>query len=373
MNRKIECGRVEKRSPGIALGQRSCPGMFVYKKTGWYRFQGNWRPASSAGGFEASVRSRGRVLGRMHVDRIGVDESVSVVFPPERLADALADAPVDVVGVDGSGASLDGCDGVVTLETRETFLDLKWVHSIQAGVDRFPHDRFRDRGVVLTNSTGIHGDAVGETVAGFVLALARRLHEHVDSQGDREWDRPAWDDAWTVAGEQATVVGLGGLGRGVVDRLTGLGMDVVGVRRTPTPEPRVERVYTPAAIEEAVADTRFVVLAVPLTDDTRGLVDASVFDAMCDDAYLVNVARGGVADQAALVDALRAESIAGAALDVFETEPLPEDSPLWGMDDVIVSPHCAAYTRDYYRHVATILRESLDRIDAGEDPVNRVL
>jgi D-2-hydroxyacid dehydrogenase (NADP+) len=131
--------------------------------------------------------------------------------------------------------------------------------------------------------------------------------------------------------------------------LTGLGLDVVGVRRTPTPEPGVERVYTPAELDEAVADARFVVLAVPLTDDTRGLVDRGVFEAMREDA------------------------IAGAALDVFEAEPLPESSPLWGMDDVIVSPHCAAYTRDYYRHVATILRESLDRVTAGDDPVNRVL
>ena len=309
----------------------------------------------------------------MHVDRMGVDESVSAVFPAERLVDALADTSVDVEVVDGSASSLADCQAVVTLETRETFIDLSWVHSIQAGVDRFPHDRFRERGVVLTNSTGIHGDAVGETVAGFVLALARRLHEHVDNQGDREWSRPAWDEGWTVAGEQATVVGLGGLGRGIVDRLTGLGMDVVGVRRTPTPEPGVERVYTPAALDEAVADARFVVLAVPLSEDTRGLVDADVFDAMAEDAYLVNVARGGVVDQSALVEALRERSIAGAALDVFETEPLPESSPLWGMDDVIVSPHCAAYTRDYYRHVATILRESLDRLEAGEDPVNRVL
>jgi len=309
----------------------------------------------------------------MHVERIGVDESVSAVFPPERLVDALADTPTDIEVVDGSAASLADCEAVVTLVSRESFLDLEWVHSIQAGVDRFPQDRFRERGVVLTNSTGIHGDAVGETVAGFVLALARRVHDHVAAQGEREWSRPAWDEAWTVADEQATVVGLGGLGRGVVDRLTGLGLDVVGVRRTPTPEPGVERVYTPTELDEAVADARFVVLAVPLTDDTRGLVDRGVFEAMREDAYLVNVARGGVVDQSALVDALQEGAIAGAALDVFETEPLPESSPLWGMDDVIVSPHCAAYTRDYYRHVATILQESVQRVAAGEDPVNRVL
>jgi D-2-hydroxyacid dehydrogenase (NADP+) len=101
-------------------------------------------------------------------------------------------------------------------------------------------------------------------------------------------------------------------------------------------------------------------------------VDRDVLVAMREDAYLVNVARGGVVDQSALVDALEADAIAGAALDVFETEPLPESSPLWGMDEVIVTPHCGAFTRDYADHVAAIVRESVRRIRAGDDPVNRV-
>jgi len=309
----------------------------------------------------------------MELDCLGVDESVSTVFPPQVFVEGLADLPVEVRVVDGSAASLSGCQAVVTFEHREAFLDLAWVHSIQAGVDRFPADRFREAGVVLTNSTGVHGDAVGESVAGYVLALARRLHDHVASQQRREWSQPDWDGAWTVAGEQVCVVGLGGLGRGIVDRLTGLGLDVVGVRRTPTPEPGVDRVYPPADLEEAVADARFVVLAVPLTEETRGMVDADVLAAMRGDAYLVNVARGPVVDEGALVEALRDGTVAGAALDVFETEPLPEDSPLWDLEDVIVSPHCSAFTRDYYRHVATIVRESVHRVTDGEDPANRVL
>ena len=156
----------------------------------------------------------------MDIRVLGVDASVAAVFPPDRLVDALSDLPVEVRSVDGSADSLSDCGAVVTFDHREPFLDLAWVHSIQAGVDRFPHDRMREAGVVLTNSTGIHGDAVGETVAGFVLALARRLHEHAASQQAREWSQPGWDDAWTVAGEQACVVGLGSLGRGIVDRLT---------------------------------------------------------------------------------------------------------------------------------------------------------
>ncbi|MFB6136526.1 MAG: D-2-hydroxyacid dehydrogenase [Halobacteriaceae archaeon] len=308
----------------------------------------------------------------MNVERIGVDESVSALFPPRRLAEALSDVDPAVAVVDGSG-DLDGCQAVVTLAHRDSFLDLSWVHSVQAGVDRFPREEFRDAGVVLTNSTGIHGDAVGETVAGYVLAFARRLHEHVRNQRRREWSQPDWDGAWTVAGERACVVGLGSLGRGITDRLTGLGLDVVGVRRTPTPEPGVDAVYPPSRLAEAVSTARFAVLAVPLTDSTRGMVDAAVFEAMPDDAYLVNVARGGVVDRSDLVAALRDGAIAGAALDVFDAEPLPEDSPLWEMDEVVVSPHCAAFTRDYYRHVAALVRESSDRIRDGRDPVNRVV
>jgi len=309
----------------------------------------------------------------VQLNRLGVDESVAAIFPPERLVDALADGPVAVERVDGSAASLADCQAVVTFRHRDAFLDLDWIHSVQAGVDRFPHDRLREAGVALTNSSGIHGDAVGETVAGFVLALARRLHEYVANQGRREWSGPDWDEAWTVAGERACVVGLGGLGRGIVDRLDGLGLDVVGVRRTPAPEPGVERVYPSDELERAVADARFVVLAVPLTDRTDGMVDADALDAMREDAYLVNVARGDVVDQSALVEALETDAIAGAALDVFETEPLPESSPLWTMDDVIVSPHCAAITRDYYRHVAALVRESVRRVESGEDPANRVV
>lgn len=309
----------------------------------------------------------------MELHTLGIDESVSAVFPPEVLHNELEDLPVEIVVVDGSQESLEACEGVVTFVHRDSFFDVEWVHSIQAGVDRFPHERFRDAGIVLTNSTGIHGDAIGETVAGYILAFARRLHEHVRHQQQREWSQPEWDDAWTIAGETACVVGLGGLGSGIVDRLTGLDLDVVGVRRTPTPEPGVDTIYTPAALETAVSDVRFVILAVPLTEQTRGLVDEDILEAMRDDAYLINVARGHVVDQEALVNALETDRIAGAALDVFETEPLPESSPLWEMDEVIVSPHSGAFTWQYYEHVGDLVRENVIRIRNEDEPVNRVL
>lgn len=309
----------------------------------------------------------------MNLERLVVDESVSTLFPPEVLLDELDDTPIETTVFDDSTDILSPDQAVVTFEYCEAFLDSRWVHCVLAGVDQFPFRQFQDAGTYLTNSTGIHGDAIGETVAGYVLAFARRLYQHIENQQQRDWSQPDWDEAWTVDGETACVVGLGSLGRGIVDRLTGLGLDVVGVRRTPTPEPGVKEIYTPAHLQEAVSEARFVVLAVPLTDQTRGMVDGDIFAAMRDDAYFINVARGTVVDQNALVTALENGSIAGAALDVFETEPLPDSSPLWGMDDVIVSPHCGAFTRDYCSHVAALVDENISRIRDGDDLVNRVV
>jgi D-2-hydroxyacid dehydrogenase (NADP+) len=307
----------------------------------------------------------------MEIERLGVHDSVEMVFPPERLADELSDVVADVAVIDDAGVP--DCDAVVTFEHREAFLDLAWVHSIQAGVDRFPFDAFEAAGTVLTNSTGIHDTSVGQTVAGYMLSFARRLHRHRDHQREREWVQPAWDEPFTLDGETVCVVGLGTLGRGIVEHANGLGMRVTGVRRSGDPVDGVETVHTPDELEEAVAEARFVAVAVPLTDETEGLIGADELAAMSADAYLVNVARGPVVDQDALVAALQDGEIAGAALDVFDPEPLPTDSPLWDADEVIVTPHCSAFTRDYYRDIAGLVRENLGRIAAGEEFQNRVV
>ncbi|GAB3037023.1 D-2-hydroxyacid dehydrogenase [Natronobiforma cellulositropha] len=307
------------------------------------------------------------------LSRLGVHESVDAVFPAERLEQALADDPADldvaVVGDDGIG----DCDAVVTLEYREAFCDLAWVHSIQAGVDRFPLERLAEAGVVLTNSTGIHGRTVGETVAGYLLAFSRRLHDHAANQCAREWDQPAWDEAFTLPGTAACVVGTGTLGRGVADVLGALGVEVIGVRRSGEAVPGFEDVHPNEALLEAVGGVEFVIATVPLTAETEGLFDAAVFAAMDAESYFVNVARGGVVDEPALVEALESGAIAGAALDVFETEPLPADSPLWDAENVIVTPHCAAFTRDYYRDIAGLVTDNLERAAAGEALENRVV
>ncbi|NUB89870.1 D-2-hydroxyacid dehydrogenase [Haloterrigena sp. SYSU A558-1] len=308
---------------------------------------------------------------QFELERLGVHDSVEAVFPPSELADYLSDLPI-AVGVIGDD-EIAACDAVVTLEHREAFLEVDWVHSIQAGVDRFPFDEFEADDVILTNSTGIHDRWVGETVAGYLLSFARRLHVHVANQQERRWDQPEWDEGFTLSGTTACVLGTGTLGSGVAEVLGSLGVRVTGVRRSAEPVPGFEEVYATDDLLEAVTDAEFVIVTLPLTDETRHLVDADVFEAMRADAYFVNVGRGPVVDEAALIDALESETIEGAALDVFETEPLPEESPLWELDEVIVTPHCAAFTEDYFRAVGDIVRENVSRLESGEEFHNRVV
>ncbi|MDJ1432093.1 D-2-hydroxyacid dehydrogenase [Halostagnicola sp. A-GB9-2] len=305
------------------------------------------------------------------LDRLGVHESVSAVFPARVLVEHLEDLPLEVATI-GDDEIAD-YDAVVTLEYHDAMLECEWIHSIQAGVDRFPFEMLEAEGVILTNSTGIHGRSVGETVAGYLLAFARRIHDYAANKRDRRWDRPEWDEAFTLSGTSACVVGTGTLGTGVADVLGSLGVRVTGVRRSAEPLPAFDDMYATDDLLEAISETNFVIVTVPLTDETHHLFSTDAFVAMREDAYLVNVARGAVVDEPALVDALEADEIAGAALDVFETEPLPEESPLWELDDVIVSPHCAAFTRDYVLDVGEIVRENVDRLDGGEAFSNRVV
>jgi len=313
----------------------------------------------------------------MAVQRIGVHESTSIDFPFEVLRDELADVDPEFVPVrdDGAGADPASCDAFVTFTHQQRLLeaDPEWIHTTLAGVEAFPLDAYERRGVLLSNSTGLHGDSVGDTALGAMLALARRLHDFVANQQTRDWAFPAWDEGFTLPGERVCVVGLGAVGSGVASRCSALDMRVAGVRRSEDPVESVDDLYHPDDLDAAVADARFVVLCVPLTDRTEQMIGEAELATMREDAYLVNVARGEVVDEDALVAALEAGEIAGGALDVFETEPLPEDHPLWGFDDVIVTPHAAVANRDFHRDVAALVRENLARLDAGDELENRVV
>lgn len=306
------------------------------------------------------------------LDRLCVHESVEQKVPIEPFVAALDGLPVPVEIV-GDDAILDEADAVASYRPREVFLDAGWVHCLRAGYDEFDTAAYEAAGTPLTNSTGIHATTVGELAVGYMIMFARRLHVYRDKQGEGEWYEPAYDQPFTVEGESACVVGLGTIGRGVATRANALGMDVVGVRRSSESVPGVSTVYSPDELHTAIDDARFVVLAVPETPETERMVSTPEFERMRADAYLVNVARGSVVDENALVAALEDSIIAGAGLDVFRTEPLPDASPLWDFEEVILSPHQGSTTNRYHHDLAELTTEIFHQYQSGEPLRNRVV
>lgn len=308
---------------------------------------------------------------KQELGRLCVHESVGKKIPVEAFIETFDDLDVSTELV-GDGETYDETDAVASFTPRSEFLDAAWVHVIRAGYDEFDTDTYGAANVPLTNSTGIHGTTVGEIAVGYMLSLARLLHRYRDHQNDHDWYMPPYERPFTIEGERLCVVGLGTLGKGIARRADTLGMDVVGVRRSDDPVSGISTIYDPEALHEAIADARFVALAIPHTPATEGLMSTAEFETMRDDAYLINVARGSIVEEDALVTALESGTIAGAALDVFETEPLPEESPLWEMDEVIISPHKGSATNRYHRDIAAVVKENVRRFQSGEDLKNRV-
>ncbi|MFW5896028.1 MAG: D-2-hydroxyacid dehydrogenase, partial [archaeon] len=272
----------------------------------------------------------------------------------------------------GDGEAYGETDAVATYVPRPEFLDAGWVHCIRAGYDEFDTEAYEAAGVPLTNSSGIHDTTVSEIAIGYMVSLARLHHVYRDNQNERNWYTPDYERPFTVENERICVVGLGTIGRGIAERADALGMDVVGVRRSDESVPGVSEIFDPADLHDAIADARFVALALPHTPETEGLIGEPEFELMRDDAYLINVARGPLVVESALVDALETGAIAGAGLDVFETEPLPEDSPLWDFEDVIISPHKGSATNRYHLDIADLVRENVERYQSAEQLTNRV-
>ena len=233
-----------------------------------------------------------------------------------------------------------------------------------AGYGHLPVEAFEDHGVSVTTASGVHAPNIAEHVLGFLLAFCRRHHKGWRRQQRREWRSYPTRE---LAGSTVTIVGLGALGGGVVERLQGFDVDTIGVRHSPEQGGPTDEVLGTDDLHGALARTDHLVLTVPLTDETEGMIDAAAFDTLSSDAFVVNVARGPVIDTDALVSALRSNAIGGAGLDVTDPEPLPEDHPLWGFENVLITPHNAGHTPKYYERLADIVAENCRRVEeSGE-------
>ena len=230
-----------------------------------------------------------------------------------------------------------------------------------AGTGHLPLERLAEREVTVTNASGVHGPNIGEHVLGAILSFTRRFHVGARRQRRREWRHY---QAYELQGSTVTIVGLGAIGEAVASRLEPFDVETVGVRYSPEKGGPTDQVvgFDDEAFEAALARTDYLVLACPLTDETRGLIDEAAFVTLPPEAVLVNVARGPVVDTDALVKALRSNWIRGASLDVTDPEPLPEDHPLWTLENVQITPHNAGHTPKYYDRLAEIVAKNVERI-----------
>ena len=223
--------------------------------------------------------------------------------------------------------------------------NLRWLQVPSAGVERYCGDVYASDDVVLTNCSGIFGTDIAEYAVCAILMLMRHMKGYVLQSERHEWK--ALGPARSVFGSTAAVVGCGDIGRNVACRLKALGASCVrGICRGDGPRPGFDETYPVDEFAAALAGADIVVASLPITDATRGLIGAEWFEAMGEGSVFVNVGRGATVDQAALASALAGHGIGGAALDVFEAEPLPADDALWDMGNVIVTPHVAGWDDD---------------------------
>jgi phosphoglycerate dehydrogenase-like enzyme len=246
---------------------------------------------------------------------------------------------------------------------------LRWIQSISAGVEDLVSPALAAHGVILTNAAGVYDPGLAESVLGFLLAFSARLLE------DARLEPGAWPTGGVrlLRGTTALVVGAGSIGSEIGRSLASVGLRVRGLARTPrSAAPPFEAIRGPEDLLAELAMADHVVNVLPITDSTRGMFDAAAFAAMGPEAVFVNIGRGATVDESALIDALVARRIAGAALDVFEIEPLPAESPLWRMPNVLVSPHRAGDHDAWQTDVVALFADNLRRFVAGE-PLRNVV
>jgi phosphoglycerate dehydrogenase-like enzyme len=235
---------------------------------------------------------------------------------------------------------------------------LRWIHSPAAAVHQLIFSELVNSDIILTNAREVHGPVVAEHVVALIFSLAKKIPESVRLQEKHIWGQQIlWDElprVREVAGATAGLIGLGSIGGAVAKRAKALGMRVIAVREHPEKGSEgADAIFGPAQIDEVFRQADYIVLAVPLTAGTKAIVNAERLALMKPDACLINVGRGPLVDEPALAAALREKKIGGAALDVFPKEPLPADSPLWDVPNLLITPHTAALTDKLWeRHYA---------------------
>ncbi len=344
-------------------------------------------PAGPASGFGAAPEPLSIALGQVLWARYGPEDLARIheAAPGARLvavaADGSADGPLDDVRVLLRGSSLggDALDRVLARAPR-----VEWIHSASVGVERVLTPLTLQRGIVVTNGRGVFSRPIAEYVLMMVLATARRLPALLELQRERTWQPLQGEELRDLT---IGIVGFGSIGRAVASYAAAVGARVIAVRRHPERgaeaeagveedplpvPPRADLVLPPSGLPELLAQSDYVVLALPLTGGTEALIDEAALAAMKPGAWLVNVARGRLIDEAALQRALRQGRLGGAVLDAFREEPLPAASPLYDLPNVIVTPHTSWSSARVRARSVEVFAANLARFVRGE-PLHNVV
>ena len=286
-----------------------------------------------------------------------------------------------------------GCDVMLGFrvpdDLKQRVPTLKWIQLLSAGADHVGSWISKNADIPVTTSSGIHATPISEYTLASMLAYAHRLHTMIRAQLRHEWHRRGgfMDTIEELRGKTLGVIGYGSIGRETARLADAMGMRVLALKRKPIdrldpgwcpeglgdPEGTIpEKYFGPDSCEAILSESDYITVTLPLTSSTRKFIGAKEIAAMKPGAYIVNIGRGEVIDEAALIDALRAGRIGGAGLDVFEHEPLEASSPLWDMENVILTPHMSGANRGYMEKACELFVENLRRFTTGKELLNRV-
>jgi phosphoglycerate dehydrogenase-like enzyme len=293
-------------------------------------------------------------------------ETASVVIANSAQAFERAAASADVIF---------NWSGSLTL-IREVFLmspRVRWIHSRSAGLERTLFPELIASDVIMTNGSGVFSPSLGEFALAAILYFAKDFRRMIRNQMDGRWEP---FDILPISGQIVGIVGYGDIGRAVASRVRAMGMNVLAVKRhistQNNPDPFADRIYTPDQRLAMLPQCDYVVVAAPLNAETLGLINEAEFAAMKPAAVIINVGRGPVIDERAMINALSQHKIKGAALDVFDEEPLPAGHPFYKLENVLLSPHCADHTPDWLDNAMRFFLDQFEKFRRGEPLLNVV-
>jgi phosphoglycerate dehydrogenase-like enzyme len=244
---------------------------------------------------------------------------------------------------------------------------LRWLQTWSAGVDSLPLERLESRNITVTSANGVHAYPISETIYALMLSLTRKIHTYVKNQQERKWHHS--DMKLEMHEKTVGIIGVGTIGKEAAKIAKAFGMKVLGVRHSGKQQEFVDEMFTTNQLDAVLPKCDYVVVTLPLTKETNRLFGAKQFDLMKSSAFFINIGRGEIVVEGDLISALQRGQIAGAGLDVFEQEPLTVDSPLWEMENVIITPHTSGSTEHYnQRVIENILIPNLQTYISGNQP-----